>query len=67
VAARATAARRGKGRSGQREPGKRRRGRQGGMWHGLERRGAVGARHMAGKAAAARRAEGNQSRAESWT
>jgi hypothetical protein len=30
----------------------------------LERRGVAGARHMAGEAAAARRAEGNQSRAE---
>jgi hypothetical protein len=64
VAARATAARRGEGRSGQREPGKRRRGRQGGTWHGLERRGAAGAQHMASEAAMAHQAEGNQSRAE---
>jgi hypothetical protein len=36
----------------------------GSTWHGLKQRGVAGARHMAGEAATARRAEGNQSRAE---
>jgi hypothetical protein len=49
VAARAAAARRGGARIGPARGGERRRGRWGGTWHRGERRGAVDARHMAGK------------------
>jgi hypothetical protein len=49
---------------GQRSSGKRRHGHRGGTWHGLEWRGAAGAQHMAGEAAAGCRAERNQNRAE---
>jgi hypothetical protein len=58
------AGQRGKAGRGQRSSGKRRRGHWGGTWHGLERRRAAGARHMASEAAAGRRAERNQNRAE---
>jgi hypothetical protein len=58
------AGQRGKAGRGQRSSGKWRRRHWGGTWHGLERRGAAGARHMAGEAAAGRRADRNQNRAE---
>jgi hypothetical protein len=48
VAARAAAARRGGVRIGPARGGERRRGHWGGTWHRGERRGAAGARHMAG-------------------
>jgi hypothetical protein len=50
----------GKVGRGQRSSGKRRRGHWGGTWHGLERRGAAGARHMAGEAAPGRRGIGQR-------
>jgi hypothetical protein len=49
MAARAVAARRGEAGAGQRGLGKRRRGCWGGTWCEEWQRGAVGARHMAGK------------------